>query len=74
MLIGDDVTFEFGQHKQEKSGKCYLNITLMTESLYLVRVFKQEVVERSIYVLHREMALKTIARVVIFTRTALANT
>ena len=74
VLIGDDVSFEFGQHKHEKNGKCYLNVTLMTESLYFVHVFNQEVVERNRYVLHREMALKTVARVVIFTRTALANT
>ena len=46
----------------------------MTESLYFVNVFNQEVVKRSRYVLHREMALKTVARVVIFIRTALANT
>ena len=74
VLIGDDVTFEFGQLEHEKNGKCYLNITLTTESLYFVHVFNQEVVERSRYVLHREMAFKTVARVVIFTRTALANT
>ena len=74
VLIGDDVTFEFGELEHEKNGKCYLNITLMTESLYFLHVFNQEVVERSRYVLHREMALKTVARVVIFTRTALANT
>ena len=30
VLIGDDVTFEFGQLKHEKNGKCYLNVTLMT--------------------------------------------
>ena len=37
--------------------------TLMTESLYFVHVFNQEVVERSRfrYVLYREMALKTVA-------------
>ena len=74
VLIGDDVTFQFGELEHEKNGKCYLNITLMTESLYFVHVFNQEVVERSRYVLHREMALKTVARVVIFTRAALANT
>ena len=65
VLIGDDVTFEFGQHKHEKNGKCNLNITLMTESLYFIDVFSQQVVERSRYVLHREMALKMVARVVI---------
>ena len=74
VLIGDDVTFEFGQPEHEKNGKCYLNMTLMTESLYLVPVCNQEVVERSRYVLHREMVLKSVASVVIFTRTALANT
>ena len=74
VLIGDDVTFEFGQQEQEKNGKCYLNATLMTESPYFVHVFNQEVVERSRYILQREMALKTVARVVVFTRTALANT
>ena len=74
VLIGDDVTFEFGQLEHEKNGKCYLNITLMTESLYFVHVFNQEVVERSRYVLHKEMALKSVARVDIFTGTALANT
>ena len=26
VLIGDDVTFEFGQHKHEKNGKCFSNI------------------------------------------------
>ena len=57
VLIGDDVTFEFGELKHEKNGKCYLNITLMTESLYFVHVFNQEFVERSRYVLHKEMAL-----------------
>ena len=57
VLIGDDVTFEFGELKHEKNGKCHLNITLMTESLYFVHVFNQEFVERSRYVLHREMAL-----------------
>ena len=46
----------------------------MTESLYFVHVFNQEVVKRSSYVLQREIALKTVARVVVFTRTALANT
>ena len=74
VLIGEDVTFEFGQHEHKKDSKCYLNRTLMTESLYFVYVFNQKVVERSRYVLHREMALKTVARVVIFTRTTLANT
>ena len=74
VLIGEDVTFEFGQPEHEKNGKCYLNMTLMTESLYLVSVFNQEVVERSRYVLHREMVLISVASVVIFTRTALANT
>ena len=74
VLIGDDVTFEFGQHEHKKNGKCHLNRTLMTESPYFVHVFNQEVVERSRYVLHREMALKAVARVVIFTPTALANT
>ena len=49
-------------------------MTLITESLYLVPVFNQEVVERSRYVLQREMVLKSVASVVIFTRTALANT
>ena len=60
----------------KKNGKCYLNRTVMTELLYFVHVFNQEVVERSRYryVLLREVALKTVARVVIFTRTALANT
>ena len=58
VLIGDDVTFEFGELEHENNGKCYLNIALMTESLYFVHVFNQEVVERSRYVLHREMALK----------------
>ena len=29
VLIGDDVTFEFGQLEHEKNGKCYLNITLI---------------------------------------------
>ena len=57
VLIGDDVTFEFGQHKHEKNGKCYLNRTLMTESLYSVHIFNQEVVKRSRYVLHRELEL-----------------
>ena len=33
VLIGDDVTFEFGELKHEKNGKCHINITLMTESL-----------------------------------------
>ena len=33
VLIGDDVTFEFGELEHENNGKCYLNITLMTESL-----------------------------------------
>ena len=56
VLIGDDVTFEFGQHEHKKNGKCYLNRTLITESLYFAHVFNQEVVERSKYVLHREMA------------------
>ena len=70
VLIGDDVTFEFGQHKHEKNGKCYLNIILMTELLYFVNVFNQQVVERSWYVLQIQMVLKS----VIFTRTALANT
>ena len=42
----------------------------MTESLYFVHVFNQEVVEKGRYVLHRKMALKTVARVVIFTLTA----
>ena len=37
VLIGDHVTFEFGQHEHEKNGKCYLNIALMTESLYFLR-------------------------------------
>ena len=74
VLIGDDVTFEFGQHKDEKNGKCYLNITLMTELLYFVNVFNQQVVERSWYVLQIQMVLKSVASVVIFTRTAFANT
>ena len=26
VLIGDDVTFEFGQHEHEKNGKCFSNI------------------------------------------------
>ena len=47
VLIGEDVTFEFGQHEHKKNGKCYLNRTLMTESLYFVHVFNQEVVEKS---------------------------
>ena len=34
VLIGDDVTFEFGQHKHEKNRKCYLNITLVIKCLY----------------------------------------
>ena len=55
VLIGDDVTFELGQHKFEKKGKCYINVTLRTESLYVVHVFNQQVLERSKYVLHREM-------------------
>ena len=46
VLIGDDVTFEFGEHEHEKNGKCYLNITLITEWLYFVRVFNQQVVEK----------------------------
>ena len=31
VLIGDDVTFEFGQHKLDKNGKCFSNIILITE-------------------------------------------
>ena len=51
-----------------------LNITLKTELQYFVNVFNQGNIERSRYVLQIEMVLKSVACVVIFTGTALANT
>ena len=71
VLIGDDVTFEFGQPEHEKNGKCFLNMTLMTESLYLVPVLIRKLSKGAGTFF---TVLKSVASVVIFTRTALANT
>ena len=38
VLIGDDVTFEFGPQEPEKNGKYYSNIILITENKYVEQV------------------------------------
>ena len=46
VLIGDDVTFEFGPQELEKNGRCCSNIVLITEKKYDVQVSYRKVVER----------------------------
>ena len=70
VLIGDDVTFEFGPQEPEKNGKCCSNVILITEKKYHVQVSYQQVVERKRCVLHREMVLKSVANLLLL-RTAL---
>ena len=47
VLIGDDVTLEFGQQKLRKNGKCFSIIIIsITEENYIVQVLSQQVVKR----------------------------
>ena len=46
VLIGDDVTFEFGPQELEKNGKCFSNIILLTEKKYVEQVCNRQVLKR----------------------------
>ena len=46
VLIGDDVSFEFGLQQLKKNGKCCSNMILITEKKYDVQVSCRKVVER----------------------------
>ncbi|XP_068675430.1 tetratricopeptide repeat protein 28-like [Montipora foliosa] len=46
VLIGDDVTFEFGPQELEKNGKGCSNIIFITETKYVVQVCIRQVFER----------------------------
>ena len=46
VLIGDDVTFEFGPQELEKNGKCCSNIILLTEKKYVEQVCNRLVLKR----------------------------
>ena len=46
VLIGDDVTLEFGHQKLRKNGKCFSIIILITDKIYIVQVFSHQVVKR----------------------------
>ena len=46
VLIGDDVSFEFGLQKLEKNGKCSSNMILITEKKFDVQVSCRKVVKR----------------------------
>ena len=46
VLIGDDVTFEFGPQELEKNGKCCSNIILLSEKKYFEQVCNRLVLKR----------------------------
>ena len=47
VLIGDDVTFEFGPQQLQKNGKCFSNICALFIKTVTVHAFNRQVVERN---------------------------
>ena len=65
VLIGDDVTFEFGKQEFEKNGECRLKLIFITGKKCAVQVCNRQVSESNKYVLCREIVSTSVANVVL---------